>query len=148
MSETENLKKGVMESKARQQVDAVSAYLDTLTKRIDESEKRETDAWRIYFIVWLAWMIIGFTGNAIAEEGFQTLFFLALIYSFIRTTNAQKAYSEFFGAIEILRILGMIPPRSGGKDRKRVRFWEEGASIVKGWFEKKEKAQKEVYAPV
>lgn len=144
MTESEELKKNTEHQKAMQQMQAISAYLDTLLEEIDRTSKRAADSNIIYLVVWLCWVAVGFFAQW-ADNMFQLFFVAALCYDFYRSIQRARAFAEFRGAVKILELLGMIPPR-GERDESKSKFWEEGVAIVKGWFTKKETAKKEAYA--
>lgn len=145
MSEMEELKKNTEKQKIYQIHEKIGAYLDIVTEQIKYNTKRETDAWRIYLIAWLSLVIVSFISTDTMSDVFQMITFLSVLYACFRTTKTQKSYSEFFGAIEILRILGMIPPTGGDRGVKRSRFWEQGLNIVKNWGFKKKNIQQKAY---
>lgn len=144
ITEEEQLKKNTEHQKAMQQMQAISAYLDSLMTKIEETSKRAADANIIYVVVWVCWLVAGFFGRW-ADDMFQLFFVAALCYDFYRTILRARAYAEFRGAVKMLELLGMIPP-PGERDEGKSKFWEEGVAIVKGWFTKKEAAKKEAYA--
>lgn len=148
MTETDDLKQKAAESKARQQVESVGAYLNSLSREIDSCIIREQDAWIIYMIAWGAWMIAGFiTGND-GGQVMELIFFISLVYQSYRHTRTRRAFGEFAGAIKVLELLGMVPPRPPkGERESKKRVWSEGIDIVRGWAAKKQKAQEEAYAP-
>ncbi len=146
MSEMDELKKAALDSKNRAQVDAIGEYLDSLMAEIDDARKKEKYAWIMYSILWLVWVGTGFIHNGIVQEVGMVGFFFGLITTSITGMRVRSAYGEFLGAVRILEMLGMIPPSSGSRETKKKRFWTPGIDMVKSWFTKKEKAQKEAYA--
>lgn len=146
MSETEDLKKATAESKFRQQMDSVSAYLDTLTLKIKETEKQHRISSLIYLGVWIAWVASSFAPDNI-HYIFTMAFIFALIYDQTRFTRMMRAYSEFRGCIETLRLLGYLPPAAPDGEKKKRKLVSEFREMVKGWAIKKQKARDAVYAP-
>lgn len=146
MSEIEDLQKSVNESKARQQVEALSVYLDKLCDAIDLARNRHRSSSIIYGITWFIWVISGFF-SGIWNQLFETLFIFALVYDALRFSQRMKAHGEFTGCIETLRILGMIPPTDQSGHSNKRHFWSEGIAMVKGWATKKKKVQEEIYQP-
>ncbi len=145
MSETEDLKKGVEESRARQQFEAINNYLDTLSANIDETSRHHKWSSRLYMAAWLAWVIAAWLPDNL-HYLFTMIFLMTLIYDQFRFCRMMRAYGEFRGCIETLRLLGMIPPVGGDRERKK-RTWKEGLDIVKGWMTQKKKMQDTAYAP-
>ncbi len=145
MSEMEDLKKSAEESKAIQTVQAISRYLDRLTARIAFCEKRHWDSTIVYTVAWLAWVIVGFFDMSM-NYGFAIIFMFSMVYDQFRFTQLRVAHGEFYGAVEILRLLGYVnfpDPR----ERKEEPFWSEGIEMVKGWFKQKKEAQEAAYVP-
>lgn len=59
-----------------------------------------------------------------------------------------KARSEWDGAVNVLRLLGMLPPKNdGSRDRNKREVWSEGVAMVKSWFSSKKEAQEKVFTP-
>lgn len=146
MSEQEDLEKGVIESKARQVIESVSTYLDTLTAKIAETEQRHKWSSRLYMAAWLAWVIAAFLPDQI-HYLFTMVFMMALIYDQFWFCRMMRAYGEFRGCVETLRLLGYIPPREAGGEKKKRRIVSEFVDVVKGWAITKKKAQDKVFAP-
>ena len=71
---------------------------------------------------------------------FMVVFLVAMFNDSHRHSQLRRAMGEFLGAIEVLKLLGMIPDLDGDSDRKKVTLWERGAELVKG-RRRKEKAE-------
>lgn len=145
MSEMQDLKKEAERVKTQEQFDALSAYVDTLSATITYTSKRHRDSSLIYIATWIVWCLSSFLDNDV-HYIFTMAFIFALIYDQFRFSRMMRAYGEFNGCIETLRLLGMIPPAKGDTERKK-RTWAEGLDIVKGWFVQKKKAQDTAYVP-
>lgn len=144
MTEEEQLKKNTEQQKAEQLYKEVNAYVDELSERILYTMRRDLEAWFIYLAAWVIWVSSNFWAPGL-ENTFNMIFFVALIYQFYRTNERIAASAEFRGAIKMLRLLGMIPPR-GERNANKVHFWVEGKEMIKAWMTKKEKVQKEAFA--
>ncbi len=147
MSESEDLKASADRIRSQEKVAAMSAYIDILISRSEEAVKRDRDAFIIYNIVWICWVLSNVLNTGFGSL-FEIFFVMALIYSSLRQVIRARANGEFKGCIKTLEILGMIPPIDPpGDTENKKQVWSEGVDIVKGWFKKKEKAQEDAYAP-
>lgn len=147
MSEMEELKKNTEMAKVAQQFTELSQYIEKLGGAIDEALRRRKTSSRIYILTWLAWVIAGLFNHLLGDL-FESVFILALIYDAYRFAILRSAFGEFRGAMEVLRILGMLPPRPDPREKKKRAIFSEGIEMVKRWASSKKKAQEEVYAPV
>jgi len=145
MTESEELQQKARLQKAHQQVEAVSRYLDELTENIVEAGEKRKWSVRIYFVIWLAWIIVPIFYHDL-NGLFTIFFFFGLVYDSLCFTREMSALSEFKGAIKMLELLGYIEPRGGSRSTKK-RFWEKGVEMVKSWTEKKKKLQDKAFAP-
>lgn len=147
MSETEDLKKAAMESKQRQTVKEVGEYLDRLTDEISRCHKKNRNSLILYTIVWLAWVAAGIWKPEL-DRTLEMIFIFALIYNSYRFAQLRRAHGEFQGAIEILRILGLIPPHNNGDRQVKNKEVESPfRDMVKSWFTEKKEAQEKVFVP-
>lgn len=146
MSETEDLKKATEESKFRQQMEAVSAYLDRMSATILETQKAHKISSAIYMVAWGLWIASSFAPDWTYHPA-TMLFIMALIYDQFRFVRMMRAYAEFRGCIETLRLLGYLPPQNEGGEKKKRKILSEFRDMVKSWATKKQKARDEVYAP-
>jgi hypothetical protein len=145
MSEMEQLKQEADKQKIIQRYKELDAYIDKLSDDIDRCMKRQHDAWIVYFVAWFSWMIVGFFDKG-QNYNFLMIFMFALIYTSYRQAKLSRAFGRFFGAMEVLEIMGFIDKidRGGKKKRKIVNEFSE---MVTGWFKQKKEAQDKVYAP-
>lgn len=75
------------------------------------------------------------------------MYIIGMMITAITGMRSARARGEFYGAIRILEILGMLPPsKNGTPERKKRRAWAPGIDMVKSWFTQKQKVQKEAYA--
>lgn len=147
MSEEEELKANAARAKSVQTVKEVSTYLDNLSATIDLASRRHRDSSIIYGVAWIAWVAGGFFTDMDGRYLLVMIFMFAMIYDQYRFQQLRRAYGEFFGAIKILQILGMIPPdREDGETKKRE-YVSEFFDMVKGWATKKKEAQEKVFQP-
>lgn len=147
MSEHEDLQKAVKESKGRTQMERISNYLDDLMARIDSCHERERSSWIIYAVAWGSWVLSAFFNENHGSTLMGMVFIVALMYQSTCTTITRRALGEFIGAIKILEILGMIPPMSGGNNRRKRSVWNDGIDMVKMWAAHKKQVQEKVYSP-
>jgi hypothetical protein len=147
MTEQEELKKGVLESKFRQQVEALGEYLDELTDAINLAQNKYRISSVIYLIVAVIWIVSGVVFDDSAHAWFTLAFIAVLIYDNFRFVELMKARSEFRGCIKTLEILGMIPPSKPDGEKKKRKILSEFRDMVKGWAIKKKEAQDKVFAP-
>ncbi len=145
MSEMDDLKLEAEASRVRAQYEAINTYMDTLTTAINAAENKYRISKVIYTIMCLVWMGTIFLPNEVTYLGLLGFMF-ALMYDGYCFTKLMCAYREFRGAIEILRILGFIPPRPPEGEKKR-KLWSEFTDMVKGWATNKKAAQDKVFAP-
>lgn len=146
MTESDELKQKSDQARMKEKLDAVGAYLDLLTHRIDEYRARDRSSDLIYLLSWVTWMIGGWLMPEI-NNLLMYGWFLSLVYSWFWGVRKHGAMKEFIGAIEVLERLGMIPPISGNSRQSRKQHvWERGVELVKEWTAKKEKVQKEAFA--
>lgn len=156
MSEMDDLKKGAEESKAVQQMQSISAYLDELSaecwKRLKWSLRCDT----LEMFAMLGYVVILTTGvfmdtPEVFLRGALNWAFTVFIFSAIRSWSAnklwQKKEGEWDGAIKILQLMGMIPPDQERGAKKRRRTVSEFFGMVKAWAMQKKAAQEEIYAP-
>lgn len=144
MTESEEMKNTSDDSRAVQQIEDISKYLDVLIIRMDSYMKRGRSADIIYFLAWITWVI----GGVLIPESDKALMLMwvfSLMYQSFWSTKLHGVFKEFDGALKILEILGMVPPKGHRETRKRS-AWARGAELVKEWTEKKQKVQKEAYA--
>lgn len=146
MSETEDLKKATDESKHRQQMQAVSDYLDKISAEIDVKEKAHKISSVAYMIAWVCWMAAAFAPDWVHTIA-TTMFIVVLIYDQFRFSRLMSSYSELHGAIHTLRLLGYLPPRDEDGEKKKRRVVSEFVEMVKQWAITKQKAKETVYAP-
>lgn len=147
MTEEEELKANAAKAKSMQTVKEVGVYLDRLSSKIIESDKRKKHSMIIYGIAWLAWVASGFFTDTAGEYWFLMMFVFALIYDQFRFAQCRRAYGEFIGAIAILQLLGMIPPDKPDGEKKKREIVSEFFGMVKGWATKKKEVQEKVFAP-
>ena len=137
MSETEDLKREAERVRIQEQFDAISAYITRLNAKIEETSQHHKWSSRLYIAAWLAWVVAAWLPDNL-HYLFTMIFLMTLIYDQFRFCRLMRAYGEFRGCIETLRLLGMIPPADGESERKK-RTWKEGLEIVKGWMTQKKK---------
>ncbi len=145
MSENDELKKAANAQRAHEQVNEIATYLDSLTVEIEAGFKKQWAAEVIYLVAWFAWIMCAIFAPAFVLI-FQIIFIGALSYSWIRLAQIKRSLGEFYGALKILEILGMIGPDHGDRHKRKRHVWSEGADMVKSWFVSKKKAQEEVFA--
>lgn len=146
MSEMDDLKMEAEASKVRAQFSQINEYLDGVILKINETEKRHKISSLIYLVVWLSWVASSFLPDNI-HYVFTMAFIFALIHDQFCFTKMMRAYAQFRGAVDILRILGYVPPREEEGVKKKRKILSEFREMVKGWAIKKQKARDSLYQP-
>ncbi len=146
MTESEELKNNALLEEAKTKVAALGSYLDELTAKILVAEKAHKRSSRIYIVIWLIWVGLGFFSAGLSHL-FTAFFIIALIYDQYCFSRMIGTLAEFQGAIKVLEILGYIPPRGDGERSSKKHLWEVGVEMVNKWKAKKKELQDKVFAP-
>lgn len=156
MSEMEDLKNGVAESKARQQVDALNTYMGILIEEKNRSLLRSLRADALFMFSICGWFAITLTTQWMHSSEAMTSFatqaaylveMLSIAHSWFWTRSWGNAEAELKGCIKTLVILGMLPPREANRTRQKRPVFERGVELVKKWTAQKKKAQEGLFAP-
>jgi len=137
MSEEERLRENAERQLANQRIEELNAYMVRLMANVDRTRSKLLRGTCVYLAAWVTTMFLVYA---------FPVFIVALLYNVHLVIEGAKAVAEARGAVEVLKILGMVPP-PGGAGRRRRRFWEAGIEMVKGWFREKQEAREEVYQP-
>lgn len=146
MTEKEELEKGVAESKARQQTDALVAYLRKVNDECFQLYlwTRRADAG--FFLALSAQMVINFLcysthpGEVVQElstAAMQLIVVLMIARSWMHTRAWGNKESERRGAHKVLQILGYIKPDGDAETRQKRPLWEKGIQAVEAWTAKR-----------
>lgn len=143
----DNFRREADKSKSLQQMKDITEYLNRVADHIEECRKGYDGSMLIFTVAWIAWVASDYVEHGAFTNIFLIIYLLAVLYNNLRYTWLCSAKAEFSGAIKILEILGMIPPRPPRGEKKKRRMWSEMVDVVKGWATRKKEAQEKVYAP-
>lgn len=148
----EELKKNAEKARVSQTLDSITKYIHEISDSCDHRLK-----WSIRCDVLEQITIMSYFGllilcislnvsDAVRDNATDAMFFVVLM-AIIRSWKANRLWrekeGEWTGATNVLRLLGMLPPEDGGRERKKRRTWNEGVEMVKSWAaEKKAKMNK------
>ncbi len=137
MSEEEQLAENAEAQRGQQRIDELNAYLVRLMANVDRTKAKLLGAMVAY--------AVAFAATLVTLYAFP-VFMIAFLYNVYRVIEGHKALSEARGAVEVLKILGMVPP-DRPRGGKRRRFWEAGYDMVRRWVAEKRAAREKAYAP-
>lgn len=149
------LKENAEKSRALSQMEDISKYLNELSEKIYESIIWTLRGDALQALSFGGYFAVALTGSLMdcPEEMlsfYQNLMIMVLLITTFRSWHLErefaKAKSEWNGAVNVLRLLGMLPPAGIPRERKRGEVWSEGVAMVKSWFSQKKKSQAEAYA--
>ena len=152
----ENLKKAADASKVAQTFDGISKYIDRLSDECDERIKKSlrADTLMLFtFVGYFAVMLVALFGDLdpVIRRLHTELIFLVELIAVFRAWHFTKEWrakeGEWDGAINVLRLLGMLPEAKDRGVKNKKPLFSEGVEMVKRWFTQKKEAQEKVYAP-
>lgn len=149
MTESEQLKQNAEKEWLKQRNQELTAYMDGLHDKIRVAIKNMQNAIIVLIVAWMAMMIAGFSGVGWLHAVCFIAYLVAVGYMIWRDRQGAQAVAEFKGALNVLRILGLIDydlDSLGSRHRRKV--LSELVDMVKRWTTKKKEAQEKVYAPV
>lgn len=156
MSEMEQLKENAEKSKLVQTLGDVSKYLDSLMEECSTRLKASfrADGLVLFtFFGYFAVLIVALFGNLdpvirrLATELTFMVELVAIFRSWHFTKRWREKEGEWNGAVNVLRILGMVPPEQERGIKNKKKIFSEGIELVKRWFTQKKEAQEKMYAP-